>query len=152
METSQPISDLNELLGKTVLIGITRVDHNDELVGQDQFHGRVESLNDGLVHIRVAGSGEDFTLPPETSAFTRAQPGHYRLRATAEVVVDPDFTSSWTVRAPAPGEHSQDGGRHDTEQDSAGKPPGSLLSSMTHPNSNPHLAFHALPHPEAASA
>ncbi len=34
----------------------------------------------------------------------------------------------------------------------AGKPPGSLLSSMTHLNSNPPLAFHALPRPEAASA
>ena len=34
----------------------------------------------------------------------------------------------------------------------AGKPPGSLLSSMTHLNSNPHLAFHAPPRPEAASA
>jgi hypothetical protein len=108
METPQPISDLSELLGKSVLVGITRVDHQDELVGQDQFHGRVESLDDGLVHIRVAGSGDDFTLPPDASAFTRAQPGHYRLRATGEVVVDPDFTSSWTVRAPAPGEHPQD--------------------------------------------
>ena len=34
----------------------------------------------------------------------------------------------------------------------AGKPPGSLLSSMTLLNFNPHPAFHALPRPEAASA
>lgn len=34
----------------------------------------------------------------------------------------------------------------------AGKPPGSPLSAMTHRNSNPQLAFHALPRPEAASA
>ncbi|MFZ4766874.1 MAG: hypothetical protein ACOYMN_18130 [Roseimicrobium sp.] len=108
METPQPISNLSELLGKTVLVGITRVDHKKELVSQYQFHGRVESLDDGLVHIRVAGSGKDFTLPPDPSAFTRAHPGRYRLRATDEVVVDPDFTSLWTVRAPAPGELSQD--------------------------------------------
>ena len=38
------------------------------------------------------------------------------------------------------------------EQGAAGKPPGSLLSAMTPPNSNPHLAFHALPRPEAARA
>lgn len=108
METAQPISDLSELVGKRVLVGITCVDHKDELVSQEQFHGRVESLDDGLIHIRVAGTGEDFTLPPDPSAFTRARPGSYRLRSTGEVVVDPDFTSSWTVRAPGAGEQSED--------------------------------------------
>jgi hypothetical protein len=38
------------------------------------------------------------------------------------------------------------------EPGAAGKSPGSPLSAMTHRNSNPHLAFHALPRPEAASA
>ena len=108
MESPQSISDLKELVGKTVLVGITRVDHKDAVASQDQFQGRVESLDDGFVHIRVCGSGKDFTLPPEPSAFMRAKPGLYRLRATGEVVVDPDFTSSWTVHAPAPGEHPQD--------------------------------------------
>jgi hypothetical protein len=108
MEHPESISDLSDLLGKSVLVGITRVDHDDQLLSQEQFHGRVESLDDGLVHIRVAGSGEDFTLPPEASAFVRAPPGHYRLRSTGEVVIDPDFTSSWTVRSAAPGEHSID--------------------------------------------
>jgi hypothetical protein len=38
------------------------------------------------------------------------------------------------------------------EQCAAGKPPGSPLSSMTLLNSNPHVACHARPRPEAASA
>lgn len=38
------------------------------------------------------------------------------------------------------------------EPGAAGKPPGSLLSAMTHSNSNPHPAIHALPRPEATSA
>ena len=108
MDTPTLIADLSELLGKTVLVGITRVDHMDKFLVQDQFHGIVESLDGGLVHIRVAGSGADFTLPPEPSAFARAQPGHYRLRATGEVVVDPDFTSSWTVQVPDPQERLED--------------------------------------------
>lgn len=108
MENPQPISDLSELLGKSVLVGITRVDHNGEVVSQEQFHGQVESLDDGLVHIRVAGNGQDFTLPPDASSFVKAPPGHYRLHSTGEVVVDPDFTSSWTVRSPASRERSSD--------------------------------------------
>jgi hypothetical protein len=39
-----------------------------------------------------------------------------------------------------------------THNSAAGKPPGSLRSSMTLLNSNPHLAFHAMPCPEAGSA
>lgn len=101
MENPQPISDLSELLGKSVLVGITRIDPDGEVASHEQFHGHVESLDDGLVHIRVAGSGANFTLPPDASSFVRARPGHYRLRSTGEVVVNPDFTSSWTVRAPA---------------------------------------------------
>lgn len=102
MDKPQPISDLNELLGKSVLVGITRLDHKGALISQDQFYGRVESLADDLVHVRVAGSNEDFTLPPEPAAFAKAHPGRYRLRSSGEVVVNPDFTSSWTFKAPAP--------------------------------------------------
>jgi hypothetical protein len=108
MTNPETISDISELLGKTVLVGITRVNHENELVSQHQYYGRVESLDDGLVHIRVAGTDEDFTLPPDASAFANARPGSYRLRATGEVVVNPDFTSSWTVRSPEPGEGSED--------------------------------------------
>ena len=104
METPNAISDLNELLGKSVLIGITRVDHKGELLSQQQYHGRVESLDGGLVHVRIAGTSEDFTLPPDPSAFVKASPGRYTLRSTGEVIVDPDFISSWTVHDPAPGQ------------------------------------------------
>ncbi|MFO1459651.1 MAG: hypothetical protein U1G08_09575 [Verrucomicrobiota bacterium] len=104
MNPSQPTDSpksCSELLGRTVLVGITRVDPENKVLSQEQFHGVVESLADELVHIRVAGNGADFTLFPEPTAFARAKPGHYRLRSTGEVVVDPDFTTSLTVRAPA---------------------------------------------------
>ena len=109
MEDPQPSSDLVTLIGKTALVGITRVDHEGTVVRQDQFHGNVESLEGGLVHIRVASSGADFTLPPDASVFTKARPGHYRLQATGEVVIDPDFTSSWTIHAPSANGHPQNG-------------------------------------------
>jgi hypothetical protein len=38
-------------------------------------------------------------LPPEPDAFDEAVPGEYRLRSTGEVVVNPAFTTSWTVEA-----------------------------------------------------
>jgi len=46
------------------------------------------------------GADEAFTLPPDLGAFDRAQPGEYRLGTNGETVVDPDYVSTWTVRAP----------------------------------------------------
>jgi hypothetical protein len=110
MESPEAISDLRDLLGKSVLVGITYLDDNDQVISQYQFHGRIESLDDDMVHVRVASSGEDFTLPPDPSAFIRAKPGNYRLRSSGDVVVDPDFTSVWTVSAPDPDQHPNDEG------------------------------------------
>jgi hypothetical protein len=108
MDEPDSISDLDELIGKTVLVAITRVDHTGELLSQDQFHGVVVSLDEELVHIRVAGTGEDFTLPPDPRAFFYAAPGEYTLRATGEMVTDPDITTTWTVTAPGPSEAGSD--------------------------------------------
>jgi hypothetical protein len=44
--------------------------------------------------------GQKVTVPPHLSAIAPAGPGHYRLRGTGEVVIDPDFTTSWTIRRP----------------------------------------------------
>jgi len=40
-------------------------------------------------------------LPPEPEAYEPAPPGEYRLRSTGEVVVDPDYLTTWTVGSPA---------------------------------------------------
>jgi len=70
---------------------------------REQFFGTVISAveNEGIT-LRLGGSrsGETFRLPPDTNAFLPAQPGSYRLRATAEVVSDPDYTTTWTINRP----------------------------------------------------
>lgn len=88
--------------GATVLVGITFVSpEGDE---QSQFYGTVMDVSpvDGIT-LRLEGqrSGETYTLPPDLDAFEPAAPGEYRLRSTGEVLIDPDFTTSWTINAPA---------------------------------------------------
>ncbi len=95
-----PIPNVETLIGKTVLIGITRLDHDGELIEQRQHVGTFASM-DGMIHVTLAG-GEEFTLPPDLSAFRKAQPGIYRLRSTGEEIENPDFVASWTVRASSP--------------------------------------------------
>jgi hypothetical protein len=90
------------LLGKYVVIGITRVaaDGTTELE-KVQHHGRIALVDpdDGIKV--VLSDGEVMTLPPDLDAFRPAAPGVYRLRATGEEVVDPDFTTTWTIREAA---------------------------------------------------
>jgi len=88
-----------ELLGKLVIAGFTFVKRDGSLDEQKQFFGRVE-VADRLVGIVLAlegrESGRKFTLPADTRGFKVAPPGHYRLSSTGEVVVDPDYTISYT--------------------------------------------------------
>ena len=51
--------------------------------------------------IEVAGTEELFTLPADADGFLAARPGVYRLKDTGEEVVNPDFTTVWTVHEKA---------------------------------------------------
>jgi hypothetical protein len=84
-------------IGKHLLVGITYLDHEGKLLEQNQFHGEIVRINEneGIV-IRLHDSDEEFKLPPSVKSLQPAPPGEYRLRATGEVVVNPDFITTWT--------------------------------------------------------
>jgi hypothetical protein len=80
------------LLGKVVLVGITRLDHLGTEVDREQFYGVVTSAAQGEgIELALRGSqdGRRFRLPPTTGCLRQAKPGQYRLRRTGEVVQDP---------------------------------------------------------------
>ncbi len=90
----------NDLVGSTVLIGLTVMDRNGRLSEERQLHGVVVSVDrkNGF-EIKLAGAraGETYWLPPDLSSFKSADPGEYRLRSTGEVILDPDYLSTWTI-------------------------------------------------------
>lgn len=97
----QPYYDEAEakaLLGKRILVGLTRRNHADEVVGHEQFHGTITRVSerDGIT-VLVHGSNEERWLPPDLSSIEAASPGEYRLKSTGEVVADPDYLAAWTV-------------------------------------------------------
>lgn len=99
-------------IGKHLLIGVSYLDHNERLLEQKQFHGDIVRINDheGIV-IKLRDSGNEYTLPPDIDALRPAPVGEYRLRATGEVVVNPDLMTTWTLTKPNPelsetGDHS----------------------------------------------
>ena len=84
----------SDLLGKTILVGITYYTKDDEFIEQKQYWGTVIEANDRQIRFRQK-NGDVFWLPPDLSSTKLAPKGEYRLRSTGEIVVDPDFTSVW---------------------------------------------------------
>lgn len=92
------VQDLDQMVGASLLVRITYLRTDDTVEHIAEFTGVVTSV-DPLVQIERGGD-EPFTLPPEPDAFEIAEPGHYRLHSTGEIVVDPEYTTIWTVRPP----------------------------------------------------
>jgi hypothetical protein len=88
-------------IGKHLLVGITYLDHEDNFIEQKQFHGNIVRINEpeGIV-IRLHDSDQEYKLPPDLNALQEAPKGEYRLRATGEIVVDPDLLTTWTLNKP----------------------------------------------------
>ncbi len=91
----------NDLIGKTILIGITYLDNSEVEIEKIQFWGTVTYADKqrGIV-IKKANDGKDFVLPPDITAISPANPGKYRLRSTGEVIVNPDLLTTWTIKKP----------------------------------------------------
>jgi hypothetical protein len=90
------------LMGALVIIGLTHLDADGVFVSQEQYFGRVIAVDrNHSITLRLDGSRDEqeYVLPPQTSAFHKAEPGEYRLRSTGEIVWNPDFTTNWTVNA-----------------------------------------------------
>ena len=89
-----------DLIGCTLLVGLTYVNHNNHLIRRQQLHGLVISVDRHSGIVIRQGTGEDTTIAPVLDAIEPAQPGIYQLTDGDEAVEDPDFTALLTVRAP----------------------------------------------------
>ena len=93
------MKEVGSLIGKILLIGITLLDDEESLLEQIQVYGPIEKIDANGIVIRRNQSGSKFSIPADFEHVSKADPGEYRLRSTGEIVIDPDFLSSWTVRS-----------------------------------------------------
>jgi hypothetical protein len=91
-------NNIKSLLYRYVIIGLTYVDRNDKVIETVQLHGRVMRINEteGIV-VKREDKEEEYKLPLDFEAFEPAAPGEYKLNKTGEIIVDPDFMSSWSI-------------------------------------------------------
>ncbi|MEX1030677.1 MAG: hypothetical protein WDZ91_11630 [Paenibacillaceae bacterium] len=92
---------MKSLLYRYVIIGLSYVDRNEIVLETVQLHGRVMRINstEGIV-VQREDKQEEYKLPLDFDAFQPAQPGEYKLNKTGEIIVDPDFISSWSILKP----------------------------------------------------
>lgn len=93
--------EVQAIIGKYLLVGVTYRNHSEEITGIEQFHGEIirASRGDGII-LRLYGSSEERWVPPDLSRLEPAAPGNYKLTGSGEIVVDPDFLSIGTVYPP----------------------------------------------------
>jgi hypothetical protein len=89
--------NLQGLVGRTVLVGISFVDEDGVLLRREQAFGVVAEAADGVVTVRRADGEEPVVLPADEESFHPAKPGTYRLSSTGQQVVNPDYLTTWTV-------------------------------------------------------
>ena len=88
---------LAPLVGCRLLVGITYLDDAGDVRGAEQFCGPVLEVADGVVVVERPGDAEPALLPADADAYEPAAAGRYTLRATGEVVENPDFVTTWRL-------------------------------------------------------
>jgi len=88
-----------DLMGKTLLVGFTYYTEDDVFIEQKQFWGSVTHCDSKKNVIRQK-NGELLSLPPDLRSTEVAKPGYYRLQSTGDVVVNPDYLSTWICHRP----------------------------------------------------
>ena len=101
MSEEVKVPSVGQLLGKYVIVGLSYTDALDNVIDSIQLHGRIHRINEteGVV-IRRDDKEEEYMLPLDLSAFEEAMPGEYRFSKTGEVILDPDYVSTWMIRKP----------------------------------------------------
>ena len=88
------------LVGKLVLVGVTYENRRGETIRHEQMFGRVVSADahSGItLELEGTRKGEQKRFPPTTEVYQEAPKGEYRLKSTGEIVIDPDYTATWTT-------------------------------------------------------
>jgi len=94
---------LQDLLGKTCVIGLSYFGLDGELLKQSQCGGSISAVDNEqgiavqLRHRDPAVAQPVFMLPPNLAAWFKATPGHYRHAETGMDLLNPDFLVTWNI-------------------------------------------------------
>lgn len=90
----------HDLVGSTLYVGLTFVDHNDAVLRREQVFGTVQSISITAGITILQTNGELFTMAPVLDAIDPGNPDRYQLSENDELVENPDFVALVTVIQP----------------------------------------------------
>ncbi|MDP3655305.1 MAG: hypothetical protein Q8R67_26905 [Rhodoferax sp.] len=94
---------LEDLLLKTCVIGVSYFDTQGELMKQNQYAGQVikvdaeNGISIALRHSDPSVAAADFIVPPNLDAWFKAPPGRYRHAPSGVDMENPDYLVTWNV-------------------------------------------------------
>jgi hypothetical protein len=93
---------LSDILGKTILLGLTHKDSEGKIIRREQVYGIVEKADksSGIIIRSLLEKGKEAFLPPDLRGMQYADKGKYTLKETGREVVDPDLFAAWVIEAP----------------------------------------------------
>jgi len=99
-----PKSFATRFLKKTILVGITYLDHEANEIEKKQFWGIITSITAKQgIEVTNPDTNKKFYLPPDLACVYPAKKGEYRLKSSGEIVTDPDYLTTWTSTKPPQG-------------------------------------------------
>ncbi|MFD2179741.1 hypothetical protein [Veronia pacifica] len=91
------MKEINDLINKVLLIGISLIDTADDAIERIQLFGPIIRVDAEGIVIRRNDTKTEFRIPPDFEHLMAAEPGQYVLHSTGEVVNDPDYLCSWVI-------------------------------------------------------
>ncbi len=93
--------------GKVFLIGLTFIDHDEKIIEEYQTSGIVNELTDKGIFKFIRTDGSIFSLPYEPESIKPAAKGEYREKSTNNIIIDPDFITTWIIKLKSSEETSE---------------------------------------------
>jgi hypothetical protein len=90
--------DLQNITGKTIIVGISYYDLNGDLLEQKQLAGKVHKTTseDGIT-LQDLNQKTEFTIPSDLSPWFTAPQGDYKDPITKQNIANPDYLVTWDV-------------------------------------------------------
>ena len=92
------MTENNDILNKTIVIGLTYIDANGKETEKMQFWGTIIKVdNKAGIEVFNETTHSTLTLPLDLTAIEATRPGIYTLKSSGEIVANPDYIATWII-------------------------------------------------------
>ena len=86
-----------DFIGKSILVGFTWIDRDDNVLEQCSAFGTITRIADHMLYFDC-GDGEEVTIPFDPEHIEKSDPARiYNLHNPQTTITGVDFTSEWTI-------------------------------------------------------